>query len=103
MDPHWRPITTNCHTCSIDYDYILRFESLDKEEPLFKMLMQFEVFLEKRSKNVNRPDDYTEDKLTELYFEQLSDEEIAQLYRTYEADFKLFNYQFSYRNVVYTS
>ena len=88
-----------CHPCSVDFDYILRFETIDQEETKFKALMQFDTCLQTEWRNPNRPGDLSEDSLTKLYFEQLSSEEIHGLYEIYEGDFKMFGYSFQCRNM----
>ncbi len=41
----------------------------------------------------------TEDQLTQLYFSQLSEEDVTNLFRFYEADFRLFGYEFKFRSL----
>ena len=41
----------------------------------------------------------TIEKVVAAYFDLLSNEEIIQLYKIYENDFLLFNYQFEFREM----
>ena len=41
--------------------------------------------------------DLSEEEVTRLYFSQLSDEEVAALFRVYEWDFRMFGYDFEFR------
>ena len=42
------------------------------------------------------PDELSPDQLTQLYFSQLSTEEVMGLYRVYEEDFLMFGYNFNF-------
>ncbi len=47
----------------------------------------------------NHPENMTEDQLTQLYFSQLSEEDVTNLFRFDEADFRLFGYEFKFRSL----
>ena len=97
FDDHWKPMWLYCNICRFKYNFILKFENLEKE---FLALKQYLV-----SSNINFPKNFTlqkinKDKLTQLtsldiakkYFNKLTKATIRQLYFIYQRDFELFNY-----------
>ena len=35
FDEHYRPVYLLCETCNFQYNYILKYEHIEAEEPLF--------------------------------------------------------------------
>ena len=101
LDPHWRPSSSFCRPCQVDFHYVLKFETLREEEEAFKALMQFEAYLPDQHRNVNKAKDLSDKELVEVYFEQLSTEDVEGLFRVYEEDFRMFGYAFHYRNMTW--
>ncbi|CAG9862330.1 unnamed protein product [Phyllotreta striolata] len=83
---HWTPIYDLCLPCSLDYNFISRYETIpDDASTILNMVNAPSlVFPATRSGR-------TKDNLR-FYFQQLSIYEIEALYKLYEADFKLFGY-----------
>ena len=104
MDEHWIPINEYCSICNPitlkSFRYILKFEELYQEQALFIRHFQWDKMINKTShRNVNRPDNWSRQELTQLYFSVLSKEQIVDLYKVYELDFLLFNYTFEFGNL----
>ena len=99
-DELWAPINEYCSIChpiSLKaYQYILKYEELDKEEDEFLRHVKWDKILKTRSKiNVNdHPNGLPDMELTKLYFLSLSNDQIVSLYKMYELDFVAFNYTF---------
>ena len=49
--------------------------------------------------NVNRVAEISSEEITQLYFSNLSENDIMSLYGVYEQDFILFDYTFKIRNI----
>ncbi len=99
MDEHWVPMTRWCSPCSIDYDRVIRFESIGEEGEYLKHVIDPTHRLRTDWVNPNNPTGMSNEDLTRLYFEQLSDSDINALYKIYEFDFKIFGYTFEMRNI----
>ena len=93
---HFEVYEPRCHFCHMDYDYILRTETLSQDllpilnkihlAPDFVQGLNFNRF-QKRTKSI--VDGY----VLELY-RGLSGEQIGELYKIYQNDFELFGYTF---------
>ena len=99
MDEHWAPIYHCCPICDNHkwpvFNYILKFETLEVEEPLFlKEVLRTPVKMDGRHRNSNRRDDMSSREITKRYFSILSDSDIKGLYNLYKPDFLLFEYQY---------
>jgi hypothetical protein len=100
IDEHWAPINEYCSICDIvslkAYQYILKYEKLDKEEDEFLKHVKWNKILKKRlTINVNyHPNELSDMELTKVYFSCLSKDQIISLYKVYELDFVAFNYTF---------
>ena len=95
MDPHWRPIWRHCNLCQIQYDYILKVEGFPDEEGRFVDVLRPGVILNHQL-NLNQNKEYTSmssKEITEMYLQQLNNEEVLALHKVYENDFKLFGYE----------
>ena len=52
--------------------------------------------------NGNHGQNLSSSYITQLYFEVLSNEEILKLFEIYQNDFRLFGYNFTFRNLTYS-
>jgi len=97
-DEHWRPISKHCSLCqkAIDYDYVLKVEHLKAEEAAFLRHKGWKLHqaAKEATKNENNRQNLTSSQITELYFRDISDQDIIRLHKIYSADFKLFDYSF---------
>ena len=100
-DEHYRPVYLLCQTCGFRYNYILKYENIQQEEPVFIEEMGATDILQSKWLNSNKMS-LSDSVLLETYFQLLTDPEIAQLYKIYSLDFSQFNYTFTFRGVQYT-
>ena len=89
MQEHWRPMHQICFPCLIQYDYIGKFETIEKDsnEILSRLGSSIKFPSQKRSK--------TPSKLKILQ-DSLPDSVSELLYKNYLPDYKLFDYDKSY-------
>ena len=87
---HWTPMSELCQPCKIDYDIVGKYETLNDDAWLvldranLSRLVQFP-----QSETV-----LATGKLVDHYLQNLTDRQLFSLYRVYESDFKLFDFQF---------
>ncbi len=101
---HWRPASSFCLPCSLRYDYILRFEDLSEEEPAFKRRLGLSdtplgPAAGPRRNSLGPVDGAEGERLTRMYFRQLSEGEVRRLYQVYREDFLMFGYTFRFGDV----
>ncbi|KAH6925504.1 hypothetical protein HPB50_006196 [Hyalomma asiaticum] len=94
-DDHWTPYYARCHPCLLDYDFVGKLETADRDFPLFFSLAgiagKVEVHRHDNSRQNVTGVDVTDAK---YYFNQLSFDQIMRLYAWYFYDFELFGYDF---------
>ena len=102
---HIRPIHEHCCLCDENYQkifrYILKLEEMEIEERHFIEFMpgwEAKIDLKQPKLNVQRPDQFSSEYITSLYFTQLSSDDVLRLYRMYNIDFLLFDYKFKFKN-----
>ena len=89
-DEHWKPYYIECAPCEIDYQYILKMESLDKEQVYFATKFNLLQFL---PDTTNRnPVGRTQLETAKEYYSQISKQLLQEVYELYEFDFRLFDY-----------
>ncbi|XP_037783886.1 uncharacterized protein LOC119580056 isoform X2 [Penaeus monodon] len=91
-DEHWRTYYSHCSPCLMDYDFVLRFESLYEEGK------QFLEYINRTSQVQPRWDNPTSGGATNneivcSYYSQLPFELMQKLADKYENDFVLFEYK----------
>ena len=106
IDDHWRPIVEHCSICNTlslkAYNYILKFEELEKEEDMFLIHTGWDKKIKSRKKvNVNDHQGLSGDELTQIYFSVLSKKQIRALYSVYKMDFLLFDYSFKINELTF--
>jgi len=96
-DEHWRPFTAECAPCKMNYQIILKMESLE-EEHLFLAtklnLLDYLLALKSTGsllQNIN-PNGRTEHNYAEQYYREVPKQLLQQVYKLYEEDFRLFDY-----------
>lgn len=91
---HWWPYSKLCGFCSFKYDFIGKVETLTSDIALLDQMQVFPLPLNLvMSEKFNRNGDDT-DKLSRLYFKQLSKDLVLQLYNIYQDDFALGGYEY---------
>ena len=99
---HWKPISIMCQLCSNDikYNYIMKLENRNTEEPLMIRAMDFSDVLkvksgnsEKKRPNSNAILGMSSKDVTVAYFKQISLDDRQTLYNIFKYDFELFGYK----------
>ena len=98
-DEHWNPIYQHCSICHplqlSTNPYILKFEHLKDEGPEFLQMMGWDKKIQDNAKvNANTYSGMSGAEITKLYFSTFSESEIMEVYKHYEYDFILFDYNF---------
>ena len=90
---HWVQYSTLCHPCHIDYDYIVKFETMreDAAYVLSKLGPHHECLEDKYPELFSFTQNTSE--VFEEYYGKLSSEQIKRIKKMYSIDFKLFDYE----------
>jgi chondroitin 4-sulfotransferase 11 len=97
FDEHWRPFTAECAPCDMNYQIILKTESLGEEQLFLATKLNLTDYLFNVSskgwllQNTN-PSGRTEHKYVKHYYGEVPKELLEQVYKVYEEDFRLFDY-----------
>lgn len=93
FDEHWAPYYRTCEPCMIHYDYVLKFETLDRDESFFIQDANLNGYLYEKNypRNIN-PLGVTTKKILDEYTRGISRSLLDEVYKIYENDYKLFNY-----------
>lgn len=93
FDEHWMPYYHTCEPCMIHYDYILKFETLDRDQNFFIQDANLSGYLYEKNypRNIN-PLGITTRKILDKYIRGISRSLLDEVYKIYENDYKLFNY-----------
>ncbi len=92
-DSHWLPYWLHCSPCAVNYDAVIKVESMDrdfkylqKKVPILRRveLTRLQVGLEVQREN--------EEVIVQAHLMQLSKKEFKELFKRYKFDFMLFGY-----------
>ena len=106
-NPHWRSYTTDCNPCALNFDYILRVETMEHDAPYILSIMnQAKDFLHSHKSNVRRQatnvsENIVSPKYLEL-FESIDLDHTKWLQRKYKLDFEQYGYFFNYNKKLAT-
>ena len=93
LEGHWAQYSTLCHPCHIDYDYIVRFETMREDAAyVLSKLGPHDKCLEQKYPELFHSSQSTS-SVFDQYFSSLSSEQIEILRDMYSLDFKLFGYK----------
>ena len=98
FDEHYRPTSLFCSVCNFDFNYIIHYENLEEEEKYFVEDLEASNLIKTKWENSNKMNISNGEVVAE-YFKLLTNKEIMKLYKIYENDFFLFNYQFEFREM----
>ena len=98
-DEHWNSLEIFCEPCRIDYDYILRVETMERDsQVLMSDLYPEEVQLPftntKRKRKNNVSSERIQPKTLDI-FSQLSQETLQKLMKKYAWDLEFYGYSFN--------
>ncbi|KAK0085971.1 hypothetical protein PV325_004167 [Microctonus aethiopoides] len=90
LDEHWRPIIESCTPCLIDFDIIIKFETMQEDQEYLIKLAKLEGIIEPTWLNQAKSSQ-TEDVIKD-YYSQLSRNQIQELAVLYKYDLEIFGY-----------
>ncbi|GFG39349.1 hypothetical protein Cfor_08302 [Coptotermes formosanus] len=90
FDMHWTPITHFCTPCQVDFDIIMKFETLQEDQNYLIHQAGLQDIIRPEWKNPAKG--RTTAELISSYYSQLTTAQILQLYHIYRYDFELFSY-----------
>ena len=93
VDIHWRPLSSKCSHCDVSYNVIGHMETFNDDIKFIstKANLSLEILKqENSSKDVQLIMNKKNESL--IFFSRLNLTQISELYRMYETDFRLFNY-----------
>ncbi|XP_014471724.1 PREDICTED: carbohydrate sulfotransferase 11-like [Dinoponera quadriceps] len=95
FDEHWAPYDRTCGPCAVRYDYILKFETLDRDENFFVQDANLGGYLYEKNyvRNINPHGTTTKEILSE-YIKKIPRPLLDEINQIYENDYKLFDYSF---------
>ncbi|XP_026674533.1 carbohydrate sulfotransferase 9-like isoform X2 [Ceratina calcarata] len=92
FDEHWAPFVDTCEPCTIEYDYILKFDTFDRDQKFLIQELGLDLYLpENELRNIN-PRGVTTPALVERYMRDVPRPLLDKINKVYENDFKLFSY-----------
>ena len=93
FNEHWAQYSTLCHPCHIDYDYIVKLETMreDAAYVLSKLGPHRECLEHKYPELFNATEHSS--SVFDSYFSTLTPNQIKRLKKMYSIDFKLFGYK----------
>ncbi|KAK3878214.1 hypothetical protein Pcinc_017137 [Petrolisthes cinctipes] len=87
----WKPYWVSCHVCSMDYQLVMKLETMQEDERFLITLAGLtELKQQVHEWRNNKSSQNSTNKST--YFRQLSTKQMYQLYDLYRLDFELFDY-----------
>ena len=98
-DKHWRSYQYFCDPCQVQYDYILRLETMQRDSEVFMSEVYpaagpIPVSNPSQAKNNSSPD-WVSPKTLEM-FSQLSEETLQKLYKKYAFDLEFYGYSLNW-------
>ena len=90
LDVHWRPMIDLCLRCSIDYDIIGKFETLNEDVDFLSKKLK-----EKRIQQLFKTQTRSASvfNVSKKLMDQLNPKQMTDLYRIYSDDFEIFSYK----------
>lgn len=95
-DDHWIPFYLFCTPCLLKYDIIGKVETMQQDQLLIIYTANLQDKIEpqwRHKTNPFAPTGYNEvSEISKIYFSQLYESDVKQLYEKYKLDFELFQY-----------
>ncbi|XP_063041344.1 carbohydrate sulfotransferase 12 [Engraulis encrasicolus] len=85
---HWRQVHRMCHPCQINYDFVGKLETLDEDVEHLLRILRVDNVVQFPTSHHNQTKNNWEDQ----WFASIPAEMRRELYKVYEADFKMFGY-----------
>lgn len=93
IDMHLVPATSFCTPCLINIDIIVKFESLNEDQLYLINRANLSTKIFPEWKNSGKGAKSTVE-LLQSFYDQLSEDQKAGLYKYYKYDFEIFDYQY---------
>ena len=95
FDEHWIPFFDSCQPCSINYDYIFKFESLANETNFFiaENNLQYYLNYTKIDRRNTSSQGITNDLIAEKYFANVPAQLLLNIFKIYKLDFLFYAYK----------
>ncbi|RZF40956.1 hypothetical protein LSTR_LSTR013211 [Laodelphax striatellus] len=90
-DDHWIPYYLFCTPCLLKYDLIAKVETFFRDQIYIIRALDVQNIIKPTWKHQTK-DSHSSNKISKIYFSQLTRLEIEQLYEKYKLDFELFDY-----------
>ncbi|XP_076121037.1 carbohydrate sulfotransferase 12 [Alosa pseudoharengus] len=88
FNEHWRQMYRLCHPCQINYDFVGKLETLDDDAEHLLRILRVDNVVQFPTSHRNR----TVTSWEQDWFSNIPYESRKELYKLYEADFRLFGY-----------
>ncbi|XP_076058134.1 carbohydrate sulfotransferase 11-like [Oratosquilla oratoria] len=89
-DDHWMPYYLHCTPCSLQYDVIAKFETLDRDQKYIIQQKGLQNLIHSSWKHMTKGHRTSTSALK--YFATISRSDVLRLYEKYKVDFELFDY-----------
>lgn len=89
LDVHWKSMVDICLPCSVKYDFIGKFETMEKDIDFLLHNLKEDEFRQYFKKTLPSSTNH----LVNQFMDQLTPRQISDLTRVYEQDFQVFGYQ----------
>ncbi|XP_014251969.1 carbohydrate sulfotransferase 11 isoform X2 [Cimex lectularius] len=91
-DDHWIPYNMFCTPCLVEYDYINKVETMERDQMFVIKDAQLGDKIKPSWIHKTSPLEVSKEHITKLYFSQLTRKQIKELYKKFELDFEMFDY-----------
>jgi hypothetical protein len=92
LDVHWRPVVDLCHPCSMEYDFIGKFETLDQDVDHLLQTLNESGLTSQLLKSPGNTKPKTTATLWSQSMKTLSRKQLNELDNIFMEDFRLFGY-----------
>ncbi|XP_074100945.1 carbohydrate sulfotransferase 11-like isoform X2 [Cotesia typhae] len=90
MNEHWIPVNNLCTPCQVNFDLILKVETLNEDQNYLINQAKIQNIVKPTWKHQSRNE--TSDVLKDKYFSQLEPEQVSLLINMFKFDLELFGY-----------
>lgn len=91
LDKHYRPYSTVCSPCGIQYDYIFKQETFDEDLRYLTQVLDLKEV--KAGLRTNTKGDKSQHSRYLEYYRDVPPDVLKQIFRLYEKDFRIFDYE----------
>lgn len=90
---HWALYNTLCHPCTLKYNFIGKYETLDSDVDQVLSHLQMKDTIKFPPRNATYKRKKTGDMLAD-YYNKIPSEDLKKLWKIYSVDYKVFDYQY---------